>query len=148
MFQGNSVINMDAKGRIAIPTKCREQLAAVCGGQIVVTVNSQAKCLCIYPQNEWDAEIRPAVQALPAVNKHAARMKRLVIGFANEFSLDANGRVLLPQTLREYAGLEKELMIVGQGNKFELWDKQAWDENLSEDIADEPMPEAMMSLNI
>lgn len=148
MFQGNSVINMDVKGRIAIPAKCREQLAAVCNGQIVITANSQERCLCIYPQNDWDSEIRPAVQALPSVSKHAVRMKRLVIGFANEFSLDSNGRVLLPQTLRDYAGLEKELVIVGQGNKFELWDRQAWEADLEEDISDEEMPLAMLELNI
>lgn len=147
MFQGNSAINMDAKGRIAIPTKSRELLASVCGGQVVITAHIQERCLCIYPIQEWRERVLPQVQALPTVNRHAARAQRLVIGYANELSVDANGRVLLPPTLREFAGLEKKLMLVGLGNKFELWDEQAWNATL-DDVGDEPMPDAMLSLNI
>ena len=147
MFQGSNAINMDAKGRIAIPTKCREQLASVCAGQIVITAHVRERCLCLYPVQEWTENVLPQVQALPTVNRQAARAQRLVIGYAHEFSVDSNGRVLLPPTLRDFAGLEKELMIVGLGNKFELWDKQAWDASL-DDVGDEPMPEAMLSLNI
>lgn len=147
MFQGSNAINMDAKGRIAIPTKCREQLVSSCGGQIVITAHIRERCLCIYPIQEWQERVLPQVQALPTVNKHAARAQRLVIGYAHEFSVDANGRVLLPPTLRDFARFDKELMIVGMGKKFELWDKQAFDASL-DDVGDEPMPEAMLSLNI
>lgn len=147
MFQGSNAINMDAKGRIAIPTKCRDQLAAACGGQVVITAHIQERCLSVYPIQEWRERVLPQVQALPTVNKQAARAQRLVIGYAHELSVDANGRVLLPPTLRDFAGLEKKLMLVGLGNKFELWDEQAWNATLL-DVGDEPMPEAMLSLNI
>ena len=147
MFQGSNAINMDAKGRIAIPAKCREQLVLASAGQIVITAHIRERCLCIYPIGEWRERVLPQVQALPSVNKQAARAQRLVIGYANEFTLDAAGRVLLPPTLRDFAGLEKELIIVGLGAKFELWDKSAWDASLEGD-EDDPMPEAMLSLNI
>lgn len=138
---------MDAKGRIAVPTKCRELLASLCGGQIVITAHIQERCLSVYPIDEWKQNVLPQIQALPTVYKQAARAQRLVIGYAHEFTVDANGRVLLPPTLREFAGLEKKLMLVGLGNKFELWDEDAWFATLN--VADdEPIPEAMLTLNI
>lgn len=147
MFQGSNSINMDAKGRIAIPTKCREQLASVCAGQIVITAHIQERCLAIYPIREWENNVLPQIQALPTVYKAAARAQRLVIGYANEMLIDSNGRVLIPPTLREYASLEKRLMLVGLGNKFELWDDDAWMATLAGD-SDDPLPDAMLALNI
>lgn len=147
VFQGSNSINMDAKGRMAVPTKCREQLVSVCGGQVVMTAHIQERCLSIYPIHEWENSVLPKIQALPTVNKAAARAQRLVIGYANEMSIDANGRILIPPTLREFASLEKKLMLVGLGNKFELWDEDAWFAVLDESD-DGPMPEAMLSLNI
>ncbi|WP_096085343.1 division/cell wall cluster transcriptional repressor MraZ [Agaribacterium haliotis] len=147
MFQGSNTINMDAKGRIAIPTKCRDELLSACGGQIVVTAHMAERCLCIYPLDEWKQNILPQVQALPTAYKQAARVQRLVIGYAHEFTVDANGRILLPPTLREFASLQKKLMLVGLGNKYELWDEAAWMATL-EDAGDEPIPEAMLNLSI
>ena len=138
---------MDAKGRIAIPTKCRDALMAACDGQIVITAHIQERCLSIYPLQEWSQKVLPQIQALPTVYKQAARAQRLVIGYAHEFTLDGNGRVLLPPTLREFASLDKKLMLVGLGNKFELWDEQAWMATLA-DAGDEPIPEAMLNLSI
>ncbi len=147
MFQGSHSINMDAKGRIAIPTKCREQLTSVCGGQIVITAHIQERCLTLYPLREWEDKVLPQIQALPTVYKAAARAQRLVIGYAHEFTVDGNGRVLLPPTLRDFAGLEKRLMLVGLGSKFELWDEDAWNATLV-GADDEEIPPAMLSLNI
>ncbi len=147
MFQGNYSINLDAKGRIAVPTKCREQLVADCGGQVVITAHIQERCLCLYPINAWEQSVLPQIQALPTVYKAAARAQRLVIGYAHELNIDGNGRVLVPPTLREFARLEKKLMLVGLGNKFELWDEDAWMATLA-DEGDEPIPDAMLALNI
>ena len=147
MFQGSDNITMDAKGRIAIPTKCREKLASVCGGRIVITAHIQERCLSIYPIHEWEEKVLPQVQALPTVHKAAARAQRLVIGYANDVTIDGAGRVLVPPTLRSYAGLDKKLMLVGLGCKFELWSQKTWEATL-EDGGDEQLPEAMMSLNI
>lgn len=147
MFQGSYAINMDAKGRIAIPAKCRDLLAAACEGKIVITAHNQDRCLLVYPEGEWDTNILPKIQSLPSFNKAALRIQRLLIGYASSLELDGNGRVLLPPTLREYAGLEKKLMLVGIGNKFELWNEESWWASIDES-ADGDLPEEMLSLSL
>lgn len=139
---------MDAKGRIAIPAKCRELLDVVCGGHIVMTANMQDRCLLIYPEGEWQENILPKVKALPSFNKAALRAQRLLIGYATSIVLDANGRVLVSPTLRNYARLEKKLMLVGLGNKFELWDEESWHIATGDMFDDEPLPEEMLSLSL
>jgi len=114
VFQGSHSISLDAKGRTAIPAKYREELASVCGGRIVMTAHTQDRCVLVYPETEWQ-EILPKIEALPSFNRAALRAQRLLIGYASTLELDANGRVLVPQTLRDYAGLEKKLMLVGLG---------------------------------
>lgn len=148
VFQGSYSINMDAKGRLAVPTKCRDQLAQLCGGDIVVTAHIQDRCLLIYPEKEWNENVLPAVEKLPTAYKKSLRAQRLLIGYATSMNVDANGRILLPQTLRDFAGLEKKLMLVGLGNKFELWSEDAWWASIDADDADEPMPDALLSLSL
>lgn len=138
---------MDAKGRIAIPAKCRELLTSICGGKIVVTAHNQDRCLLVYPEGEWQDNILPKIQSLPSFNKAALRTQRLLIGYATSLELDGNGRVLLSPTLRDYANLEKRLMLVGIGNKFELWDEDAWWASIAE-TEDEELPEEMLSLSL
>lgn len=147
MFQGSAEIKMDAKGRISIPTKYRDQLSSVCDGAIVITASVQAPCLSLYPIGEWQEKVLPQIEALPTINKHAARARRLVIGYAEEFQLESNARVQLSPTHRTFARFEKNLMVVGQGSKLELWDCDAWF-NCLDDVGDEPMPDAMQSLSI
>ena len=108
MFRGLQSINLDAKGRLAIPTKYREPLAELCGARLVATIDTEERCLLIYPVNEWE-EIQKKIEALPSFNPAARRIQRLLIGHATDLELDGSGRVLLPQPLREYAGLEKEV---------------------------------------
>lgn len=139
---------MDAKGRIAIPAKCRDLLASVCGGNIVMTANMQDRCLLIYPEGEWQENILPKVKALPSFNKAALRAQRLLIGYATSMELDSNGRVLVSPTLRDYARLEKKLMLVGLGNKFELWDEDSWNATVADAIGDDELPEEMLSLSL
>ena len=146
MFQGSNAISMDAKGRIAIPTKCREQLVALCDGNVVITAHMRERCLVVYPLPEWRDKVLPQIQALPEAYRQAARAKRLVLGHAHELLIDGNGRVLLPPTLRQFAALEKKLMLVGLGNKFELWDEDAFNAALEPDEGE--MPEAMLALDI
>lgn len=125
MFLGSHAINMDTKGRIAVPTRIRESLSDVCDGRIVITAHADERCLLVYPEPEWQI-LLPKIEALPNLNKAAARLQRLLIGYANPMELDGNGRVLLPAPLREYAGLEKKLMLVGQGKRLELWSEEGW----------------------
>lgn len=148
MFQGSHAINLDAKGRMAIPAKYRETLAESCGGRIVMTAHTQDKCVLLYPEYEWQS-ILPKIEALPTFNKSALRAQRLLIGYACALELDGNGRVLVPPTLRDYAALEKKLMLVGLGKKFELWSEDAWLASIdSGDINGEGLPQEMLSLSL
>jgi len=146
VFQGSHSISLDAKGRTAIPAKYREELASVCGGRIVMTAHTQDRCVLVYPETEWQ-EILPKIEALPSFNRAALRAQRLLIGYASTLELDANGRVLVPQTLRDYAGLEKKLMLVGLGKKFELWSEEAFLASIAEEEG-EGLPEEMLSLSL
>lgn len=146
MYLGSHAINMDAKGRLAIPARVRDSLLEDCGGRLVVTAHTEERCLLVYPEPQW-REILPKIEALPSFNKVARRAQRLLIGYACELQVDANGRVLIPPTLREYAGLEKKLMLVGQGRKLELWSEDRWMSWL-DDEGDGEMPEEMVSLSL
>lgn len=123
-FFGNHAITMDAKGRIAIPTRVRESLQE-CGGRIVLTAHTESQCLHVFPENQWN-EVLAKLQNAPSFNERFRKIKLLLVGYASMFELDANGRVLIPQPLRAYAGLDKKLMLVGQGNSLELWDEDSF----------------------
>ncbi|MEJ2106976.1 MAG: division/cell wall cluster transcriptional repressor MraZ [Acidiferrobacteraceae bacterium] len=124
MYRGVSTINLDSKGRMAIPTRYRDGLLRQCEGHMVVTVDRDT-CLLLYPLPEWE-EIERKLVRLPSFNKQARRLQRLLIGHATECELDGNGRILLPPPLREFAGLDKAVVLIGQGNKFEVWDEARW----------------------
>lgn len=147
MYLGSHAINMDAKGRLAIPAKVRDQLVADCGGHLVVTAHPHERCLLVFPLAQWNA-VMPQIQALPNLTKGARRLQRLLIGYATPMEMDGSGRILLPSTLREYAGLEKGLMLVGQGQKLELWNESAWFSWLDETGEGDELPEAALALNI
>ena len=147
MFLGSHTISMDAKGRLAIPARIRETLVDVCGGRLVVTAHTEERCLLVYPEPQW-LEILPKIEALPSFNKIARRTQRLLIGYATPLEVDANSRVLLPPTLREYAQLDKKLMLVGQGKKLELWSEEGWQSWLDTDEDDGEMPDEMQSLSL
>lgn len=136
MFRGVNGINIDAKGRIAMPTRYREQLLADSNGSIVMTIDTEEKCLLLYPMKAWE-EIESKLAALPSFNPAARRIQRLLIGHATESELDSHGRILLQPLLREYAGLNKRIMLVGQGKKFEVWDEDHWQIRRGEWLADE-----------
>ena len=126
MLRGATKVTLDAKGRLAIPTRYRERLAECCKGQLVVTVDKDY-CLLIYPFPEWE-KIEQKLVALPSLHQQARRLQRLMVGYATELDIDGHGRILLPIELREFAGLTKQAILLGQGNKFELWDEDSWHE--------------------
>lgn len=145
MYLGSNAITMDAKGRLAIPGKVRDALLSECQGRIVVTAHTEERCLLIYPEQQWQ-QLLPQVEKLPNINRKAAKMQRILIGYATPMEVDeSNGRILLPPTLREYAGLEKKLMLVGQSNKLELWSEEEWFRYLEggDDDNDELPPEVL-----
>ena len=146
-FLGSHALNMDAKGRLAIPTRVREDLDACCGGRIVLTAHTEERCLLVYPEPQWQ-EILPKIEALPNFNKMARRAQRLLIGFATPLEMDNAGRILVPPTLREYAGLEKKLLLIGQGKRLELWSEDRWTRWLDEVENDGEMPPEMENLSL
>ena len=127
IFRGINNLTLDAKGRMAIPSRYRERLMESCGGRLIVTVDPD-RCLLVYPLHEWEL-IEAKLAELPSLNKPSRLMQRLLIGHATEAELDSQGRILLPTMLRDYAGLDKKCVLIGQGKKFEIWDEQLWNEN-------------------
>lgn len=151
MFRGVQYINMDAKGRLAMPARQREPLLVECSGQIVVTIDTQASCLVLYPLPEWE-RIESQLQSLPDLKPAVKRFKRLILGYATDLELDGSGRVLLPAPLREHAQLGKKLVLVGQGNKLELWSEALWaaetEQALLDSGPDAELPEELTSLTL
>ncbi|NOX76277.1 MAG: division/cell wall cluster transcriptional repressor MraZ [Gammaproteobacteria bacterium] len=150
MLRGVNALNLDAKGRMTMPTRYRQRLADGCNGQLVVTVDRD-HCLLLYPLPEWELIERKLVK-LPSFNKQARRLQRLLIGHATEVELDGAGRVLLPPPLREFADLEKRAVLIGQGNKFELWNEALWNERrdlwLAEDDDLDDLPAELETLSL
>ncbi len=151
MFRGLNNVNLDTKGRVAVPTKYRQPLADLCATRLVVTIDTEVNCLLVYPLPEWEL-IQEKIEALSSFNAGARRIQRLLIGHATDVELDASGRILLSQPLREYAQLEKEVVLVGQGKKLEIWSKSLWDVQFTDYLQapkkEEPLPAELMGLSI
>jgi MraZ protein len=142
VFRGVTILNLDAKGRMAIPTRYRERISALGEGQLVVTLDMNDPCLLIYPTPEWE-DIERKLVKLPSLNKQAARIKRILLGHASEVDLDSHGRILLPPALREMVNLEKKVILLGQGNKFEVWDELTWNERRDQMLDETGMDEGL-----
>ncbi len=124
MFQGAAQLNLDSKGRLAIPARYRDMLLQQCNGELVMTADADG-CLLLYPQPEWQP-IREKLMQLSAFNPRIRSLQRFLIGHAEDVVMDTAGRILISSTLRNYAVLDKRVMLVGQGNKFEVWDEARW----------------------
>ena len=149
MFRGATKITLDAKGRLAIPTRYRERIEGRCENQLVATVDKDY-CILIYPFPDWE-DIERKLIRLPSLNKQARKLQRLMIGYATEVDIDGHGRILLPRELREFASLDRYAILIGQGNKFELWDEQMWNEKRDLWLRDEEeadLPDQLESLSL
>lgn len=144
MFLGVATLNLDAKGRIAIPSRQRERLAECCASRLVVTINPREHCLWLFPDNEW-AEIADKVARLPTLKKQNQLLQRLLLGHASEVEMDGQGRILLSPELRDYARLDKKVALVGQGRKFELWNDEHWARGRDEWIEQANLTESDLS---
>lgn len=171
MFRGINAVNLDTKGRMAIPTKFRDALLSAKQTkadtdtdstearqtdpqqtEVVVTIDTDSRCLLLYPLKQWEL-IEEKLQALPSFNPEARRIQRLLIGHASDVEVDANGRILIPSLLRDYARLEKKTVLIGQGKKFEIWDEAHWvherERWLAEEAAkDTVLPDEVRSLSL
>ena len=141
VFRGATKVTLDAKGRMVIPTRYRERLQERGDARLVVTIDRD-QCLLIYPLPEWE-EIERKLMRLPTLNEHARRLQRLMVGYATDVELDGHGRLLLPPTLRGFAHLDRNAMLIGQGNRFELWDEQRWEERREQRLNGEESPASL-----
>jgi MraZ protein len=149
-FRGVSNLSLDAKGRIVLPARYRERLLEICQSQLIVTIDTEQPCLLIYPLPEWEL-IEEKIEGLPSFNPATRRIQRLLIGHATEVEVDGAGRMLLSNPLREYAQLDKKVVLIGQGKKFELWDEAVWNERMQtwlHETGDSATPAALEELTL
>ena len=134
-----------------MPSRYREELIERCDGKLVITIDLADPCLCIYPLSDWE-RIETQLSQMPSLRPETRQLYRLLIGSAVDLELDNSGRLLIPARLREQAGLAKQVMLVGQLNKFQLWDEKQWNDLLSADLEDiknpDHLPEELMNLGL
>ena len=135
MFRGATALNLDAKGRLAVPARHRDALTVQAGGRLVLTAHPHG-CLLLYPQSAWEP-IQQKIMSLPSLDKKSGQLQRLLVGHAEDMELDSAGRALVSPVLRKFAHLEKQVMLVGQGSHFELWSMDGWSAQLEEAMAQE-----------
>jgi len=141
VFQGASALNLDGKGRLSVPARHREVLAALCGGQLTITRHPHG-CLMVFPRPEWE-KFRERIAELPM---SAQWWKRIFLGNAMDVELDGTGRVPVSPELRAAAGLERQVILIGMGRHFELWDKATYEAQEAQALQGE-MPEVFKELS-
>lgn len=140
VFQGESALTLDGKGRVTVPARFRDALAALCAGQMTLTKHP-SRCLLLFPRPAW-VEFRAKLMALPMGSE---AWRRLFIGSAMDVDIDGGSRVLLSPELREWAGLGKDLMLVGMGSRMEIWDRERYLANEEATLAG-PMPDGLANM--
>jgi len=150
MFRGAAKVTLDDKGRMVLPTRYRKHALEKSQGRLIATVDRD-QCLLLYPYPEWE-QIERKLMSLPSLHAQARRLQRLMVGHATELQLDGHGRLLLPPELREFAHLERSGMLIGQGNRCELWDEARWNERralwLAHEAAETGLPAELDSLTL
>ena len=143
MFIGEYAHNLDAKGRITMPMKLREDI----GEKFIITKGLDG-CLFAYSKEEW-TNFEEKLKSLPLTNKNARDFVRFFLSGAMECEIDGQGRFLIPSNLRNYAGLDKQVMVIGVGTRIEIWDRQEWENYSSNDnISADEIAENMTMLGI
>ena len=140
VFQGESALTLDGKGRVTVPARFRDALAALCAGQMTVTKHP-SRCLLLFPRPAW-VSFRSQLMQMPM---NAEAWRRLFLGSAMDVDIDGGSRVLLSPELRQWAGLGKELMLVGMGSRMEIWDRERYLANEEATLAS-AMPEGLANL--
>ena len=130
MFRGVTTVNLDSKNRLVVPTRYRDALLVNGAGRVVVTADP-SQCLLLYPLPEWEP-IEKKLNALSDFNPKTRSLKQLLVGYAHDMEMDSAGRVLLPPMLRKFAELDKNVVLVGQGTKMELWNETRWDAQVAQ----------------
>jgi len=126
VFRGLSTLSVDEKGRVAIPSRHRERVQGLSEGRLVLTLNPLDRCLWLYPLTEWEV-VEAKLQALSDFDRRSRRTKQMMRGYATDCEFDSQGRIRLPQELREFASIDRQAVLLGQGNKFEIWAEKQWE---------------------
>ena len=146
MFQGETAITIDDKGRLAIPTAYRDIVARECGNRLVITYNPfESGCLYLYPQPVWE-RVRDQVNALPRTKKNSLLLQLKLVGAAAFAEPDGSGRISIPASQRGAVGIEKKAVLLGMGDKFELWSEQAHHEQIRQTLGDADLGEDLLDL--
>lgn len=148
MFFGETAINLDAKGRLSVPIRYRDDLKEQCGNRLVLTYSAfDSASLWLQPEKTWE-DMRNDVMALPSFNAKHRSLQRRVVGSATAVEMDGSGRVLLPPSLRQVAGLEKRVVMLGMGKRFEIWNENTLNSKRAEEelSLDEQASEEMARL--
>ena len=136
MFKGIHSINLDGKGRLTVPTKYRNTIMDQSNGSMEVTMDTEEKCLLLYPSNIWSS-IEKKINDLPSFSKNHRRIQRILVGHAEDLDIDSAGRILLSKPLRLAAEMTKKITLIGQGQKFEIWSEEIWNSKVSNWRAEE-----------
>ena len=146
MFQGETAITIDDKGRLAIPTAYRDLVARDCGNQLVITYNPfESGCLYLYPQPVWE-RVRDQVNALPRTKKNSRLLQLKLVGAATFVEPDGSGRISIPASQRSAVGIEKKAVLLGMGDKFELWSEQAHHAQIRQTLGDADLGDDLQDL--
>ena len=150
MARGSNHLSLDAKGRMSIPTRHRDALKGESDGLLVVTISPSDRCLLLYRSDDWD-EVERKLTALPTLNAQTRQLKRMLIGHADDCAMDASGRILLPPQLREFASIDRKAVLVGQGDKYEIWSEAQWvaqrDSMMSVELDESALPAELETLS-
>jgi MraZ protein len=148
MFQGETAITIDDKGRLAIPTSYRDQVARECGNRLVVTYNPfDSGCLYLNPQQVWE-RVRDQVNALPRTRSVSRNLQLKLVGAATFVEPDGSGRIGLPASHRNTVGIERKAVLVGMGDKFELWSEQAHLAQIRQTLTDADLGDVPLDLQL
>ncbi|KRG69939.1 division/cell wall cluster transcriptional repressor MraZ [Pseudoxanthomonas dokdonensis] len=148
MFQGETAITVDDKGRLAVPTAYRELVVRECDNRLVITYNPfESGCLYLYPEREWQ-RVRDEVNKLPSTQRAHRAMQLKLVGAATPVELDGNGRISVPASMRSAVGIEKKAVLLGMGGKFELWSEQAHHAQIRQTLTDEDLSAQMLELRL
>ena len=133
MYFGETAINLDAKGRLALPSRYRDSIQQQCAGRLVLTYSAfDSGALWLYPEPEWE-RVRDEVTGLSTFNAGHRSLQRKLVGSATQLEPDGSGRIQLPLTLREVAGLEKRVVMMGMGSRFEIWNEAILNQKRAEE---------------
>ena len=145
MFFGETAINLDAKGRLAVPVRYRDALKEQCDNRMVLTYAAfEAGSLWLYLEHEWE-RVRDDVMALPSFEASHRSLQRRLVGSATALEPDGSGRILIPPSLREVAGLEKRVVMLGMGKRFEIWNENTLNQKRIEEANLDEMASAEMA---